>query len=167
MIVRQTYQEVTARRSIKAECPDCGKVRSKVIKASQTISPFNKNDDGEIKSRSEILDECNHSLSLMDGLVREQCNHCTEKPMRFLLIQMAHAPESPVQAERNEFWNSPMHFLSDRGHVEERFERTECKCCGNVSRSSLGWFITESGKARASKFKADDVSAALAEKESE
>jgi hypothetical protein len=51
------YQEVAIKATKKGKC-GCGKMRTRTMTFSQTISPFNKNKEtGELKTREDILVE--------------------------------------------------------------------------------------------------------------
>ena len=52
-----TFEEVSTKRTKTGKCEACGKRASRTEKFYQTISPFNKNDKGEVKNRDEIWDE--------------------------------------------------------------------------------------------------------------
>lgn len=50
------FEVVKFRRSVVGKCPVCEKrvVRSRTF--DQTVNPWNRNDDGTVKSRPEVLD---------------------------------------------------------------------------------------------------------------
>lgn len=52
-----TFEEIKVRGSKTVKCDGCGKPLKRSRTFSQTVSPFNKNADGSIKSRSEIYTE--------------------------------------------------------------------------------------------------------------
>lgn len=53
---REWYEEVGRKATKKAVCL-CGKKRTRTQMFSQTISPFNKNKDGSLKDRYQIMEE--------------------------------------------------------------------------------------------------------------
>lgn len=54
--MRINFQEVALHSSKSGKC-GCGKRRSRSQKFWQTLSPWNKNDDGSIKDASQIRNE--------------------------------------------------------------------------------------------------------------
>ena len=56
MIVTTTYrfQEVKRSTVFKLKCPTCGKRFQRVLSATMTVSPFNKNPDGTIRTFAEV-----------------------------------------------------------------------------------------------------------------
>lgn len=57
--VTHHFQEVVYKATKKGICPVCGKNASRTSgkRFMQTINPFNRNDQGEIKSYQEIMQE--------------------------------------------------------------------------------------------------------------
>jgi hypothetical protein len=70
-----TFDEVSRRSTRKGECSECHKNRTVTRKFFQTISPFNRNAKGEIKSRSEIKKELSAKVSAWhnEPLVCKEC----------------------------------------------------------------------------------------------
>ena len=56
-----TYEEVTLRSTKRGKCL-CGKHRVRSKTFYQTISPFNKKEDGEMKSRYDITPELREDI---------------------------------------------------------------------------------------------------------
>ena len=54
--VREYYEEVGRKATKRGKCR-CDKMRTRTRMFSQTISPFNKNKDGTLKNREEIMVE--------------------------------------------------------------------------------------------------------------
>jgi hypothetical protein len=54
-MARINFQEVSITRVRVGRCDVCGKRCQKKKKFYQTLNPFNKNSDGTVKSRDEIL----------------------------------------------------------------------------------------------------------------
>lgn len=59
-----TFQEVKRKQTISYKCRGCEKHKKKVIEESETVSPFNKNDDGSIKTPEQV------SNSVMEKLCK-------------------------------------------------------------------------------------------------
>jgi hypothetical protein len=55
--IRTTFEEVSITATKKAKCKFCNKKIVRRKKFCQTINPFNKNSNGEIKQSSEIREE--------------------------------------------------------------------------------------------------------------
>jgi len=50
-----TFQTYPATATAKFDCPSCGKKnRTRTFRAECTVNPFNKNEDGTIKTPSEV-----------------------------------------------------------------------------------------------------------------
>ena len=56
MMVRTVFEEVVVKGHKSGKC-GCGKMRKRVMKFWQTISPFNKNPDGSLKTHDDICKE--------------------------------------------------------------------------------------------------------------
>ena len=56
MKIKFNEHGVTGRKS--GVCPKCGNRASRQIRIYQTYNPFNKDNDGNVKSAGQILDEC-------------------------------------------------------------------------------------------------------------
>ena len=50
-----TFQSVNVRSEKSGKCSVCGKRRKRTRTFSQTINPYNKNEDGQQKTRDDIL----------------------------------------------------------------------------------------------------------------
>lgn len=59
---RVTFKEYGASGTKQGKCPKCGKKASRSKKFWQTQNPFNKNDQGDVKSVDEILKENSQKL---------------------------------------------------------------------------------------------------------
>ena len=49
-----TFERIEQKRSVTYTCTKCGKKKTKVVSYSETINPFNKDKDGNVKSRWEV-----------------------------------------------------------------------------------------------------------------
>jgi hypothetical protein len=49
------YEEVSAPARRKGNCPVCGKATLRAKRFTQTVNPFNRNADGTVKTRAEVL----------------------------------------------------------------------------------------------------------------
>jgi hypothetical protein len=76
--ITTTYEEIELKTIVKVPCNICKKIRTRTLKVSQTINPFNKK-DGVIKDRITIHEENRDNLevyrkeTLRDGIT---CNTC-------------------------------------------------------------------------------------------
>lgn len=55
--VTTVYEKVGGKRTKKGKCPVCGKQAIRTKEFYQTINPWNKNKDGNLKTYSEIWSE--------------------------------------------------------------------------------------------------------------
>jgi hypothetical protein len=79
MITQVTFQEVALHGQKSVKCAGgCKRTLKRQRKFWQTLSPFNKNALGEVKTRSEIQDQLitERNLWLMEP---ETCFHCAGK----------------------------------------------------------------------------------------
>ena len=49
------FDEIKQKRTINGLCTSCLKKRTRTITEEQTINPFNKNTDGTVKTRHEVV----------------------------------------------------------------------------------------------------------------
>lgn len=76
------FDEVKLFGLAKPVCKVCRKIRTRKIKAYQTINPFNKNKDGHIKTGDEIQIENSEELRKKIIEIETQgviCKACEEK----------------------------------------------------------------------------------------
>lgn len=52
--VTTTYRPVEAHRTRSGKCPVCGRRTKRSHTATMTISPFNKNPDGSVRTSAEV-----------------------------------------------------------------------------------------------------------------
>lgn len=77
-----TYETIKFTRVIKGTCLKCGKTKRQVtIVSEQTINPFNKNKAGKVKTRDEIMAECEVNLQKLTIRWRDKfiCKTCFNK----------------------------------------------------------------------------------------
>jgi len=73
------YEKVERKKKVKVVCNVCGRIKQTIVSVSQTINPFNKNSDGELKTRDEISEELGRELIIRcTNAVGEgyTCNPC-------------------------------------------------------------------------------------------
>lgn len=56
-LIRTTFEEVKHQAKKAGICPVCGKKASRQHTFMQTLNPFNKDAQGQVKDRRKILDE--------------------------------------------------------------------------------------------------------------
>lgn len=158
-----TFQGYKGSATYKTICGSCNKVATRKVTVEHTVNPFNKNEDGSIKTALEVMRSAQAEAEVQakaKDCDMVTCKTCSEKPMRELLLAMAAEPARYFQVE-GKFWNSPMHFLVDRKHAIETYEFVD----GNPhnyapgNHVSQGYRITGLGLARAMKFKPEKESA--------
>ena len=73
------FQEVRAQRTVRIECDECKRLRTRTLKTYQTLNPFNKNPDGSVKSVDDIRRELPGDLDQMEERLRKKvfvCQSC-------------------------------------------------------------------------------------------
>lgn len=76
--IRMTFDEIKSKQTVKVLCRVCKKKIQRVLSASQTENPYNKNKEGNPKSRSEIQGEV---YAKLQDLVRDAITnglYCSE-----------------------------------------------------------------------------------------
>lgn len=48
------YKSIELNSKVIGDCSKCGKYRTRTIRESETINPFNKDDEGNIKSSTQV-----------------------------------------------------------------------------------------------------------------
>lgn len=69
-MARFVFEEIVCRAERSGKCAMCGKRWKKVKKFSQTVNPFNRNEDGSQKNREQIWAELRAEAKLW------QPEHC-------------------------------------------------------------------------------------------
>lgn len=54
MRITYTYDTIKEKRKITGVCQECDKKRTRIVSETMTESPYNKNPDGTVRTRSEI-----------------------------------------------------------------------------------------------------------------
>jgi hypothetical protein len=152
MLISTTYPVCRAETRYECSCGGCGKKLIRKATVEHTVNPFNVNDTGAPKTRSEVYRD---AQAAADRRAEElagsevMCRNCEEEPMRDLLLEMAAAPDKAFP-EPARMWGSPMQTLLDRGHVKHVYET--CQHCGHTV-YTRAYKVTQKGVERASKFK--------------
>lgn len=78
-----TFQVCAAQTSATFDCPRCGKKkRKRTFRHECTVNPFNKNEDGTIKSPSEVRQQSRAAAELeRTEFLREPLCATCEKPL--------------------------------------------------------------------------------------
>jgi len=66
--IRMTFDEIKSKQVVKVLCRVCRKKISRTLSASQTENPYNRNAEGNPKSRTEIQGE---NFSKLQALVKD------------------------------------------------------------------------------------------------
>lgn len=152
-----TFRAYKGSASYTCSCRECGKTLKRSASSEMTVNPFNKNDDGTVRTPAEVQ-RCAYDAAKAEAQKLEGsdtiCRDCEEAPRRALLLAMAAEPERVFPPEAKH-WGSPMHYLEDRKQVAPVHERCDCKadCCSGWKKSP-GYRITKAGKERAAKLNA-------------
>lgn len=64
------FREISQRHTVVLECSVCGLDRKRIIKAFQTLNPYNTNADGSVKSISDIHRELPAELDRLERDLR-------------------------------------------------------------------------------------------------
>ncbi|USN15428.1 hypothetical protein KIKIMORA_02820 [Brevundimonas phage vB_BpoS-Kikimora] len=156
-VTTYTFRAYKGSASYTCTCRECGKVVKRTVSTEMTVNPFNKNEDGTVRTPAEVQHrayaEAKEQAQKLEG-TDTTCRECVETPRRELLLTMAAEPDR-VFPKPEKYWNSPMHYLADRKQVSEVHERCECQsdCCSGWKKSP-GFRITKAGLERAAKFRA-------------
>lgn len=58
-MTRYTYEEVSSRGFKSGPCAGCGKPAERSKTFTNTVNPFNRNEDGSVRTRREVFDHVN------------------------------------------------------------------------------------------------------------
>ena len=73
--MRYVYEQVTQQATKNLPCPSCGKKVRRSTTISNTVNPFNKNAEGEVRSRAEVR-ACVLDLAAQWQAQAEVCTPC-------------------------------------------------------------------------------------------
>ena len=75
------FEQITSKIKIFSYCSICNKKYQKTIKETQTLNPFNKRNNGKIKSRLDIQRENEFRLkkSLREAKKNKFCKKCLQE----------------------------------------------------------------------------------------
>ena len=72
--VTHTFHEIVARRTKSGPCPVCGKRVRRSQTFSETVNPFNRNEDGTPKSPAEVRASVNRKADAWEpDFTHERC----------------------------------------------------------------------------------------------
>lgn len=80
-MITMRFEQVTRKRTVRLKCKSCGKTRTRTVSVTHTVNPFNKNEDGSIRSTREVWQcvgvelESEVKKLFADGIV---CNSCQD-----------------------------------------------------------------------------------------
>ncbi len=75
------FDEVKYKKILNGLCKTCGKKRTRTITEEQTVNPFNKNEDGTVKTRFEVGQSVRENLEKRVKRFQEEgfiCKGCKE-----------------------------------------------------------------------------------------
>lgn len=74
------FQPVTLRQSVSYKCIDCKKPRTRMVKVEHTVNPFNKNEDGTVKTREQVRERVRevHAKEVAETKAGIRCNKCKD-----------------------------------------------------------------------------------------
>jgi len=73
-----TFEEIKRSQKIKGTCKKCGKKRVRTVSESMTVNPFNKDADGNVRTKREVYDAVDDKLqeSLLKMAKNFICKSC-------------------------------------------------------------------------------------------
>ncbi|UTC29924.1 hypothetical protein BAJUN_03220 [Bajunvirus bajun] len=156
-VTRHTFRVCRETAPYTCTCIGCKKTFKRKATVEQTENPFNKNEDGSVKTVLEVHRSARAAaLAEAEKLEGSEiiCRNCEEAPRKALLLEMAAEPAKFFQVE-GKFWGSPMHYLAERKQVVEvhGFLDGNRQNYAPENHVSQGYRITAEGLLRASKFK--------------
>ena len=64
MLIRQTFQSVRRSRKVRFTCVNCGATnRSRTITVEHTVNPFNKNENGTVRTPAQVAENVTRQLA--------------------------------------------------------------------------------------------------------
>ena len=92
MIKTTNYNEVGFRHTKSGKCSVCGKQASRTKHFYQTINPFNKDKDGNIKDGGQIWKELDIECKRWqkEPVIHARCEEVTEYVQKMLMIVFYH-----------------------------------------------------------------------------
>jgi hypothetical protein len=84
--MRTVFNEIKYRRKVTTFCTGCRKKLVRTVVESQTVNPWNKNEDGSVKSPQEVsasvLAKLKVSAELLEtsGAICQACDEPKEQP---------------------------------------------------------------------------------------
>lgn len=60
-----TFEEITRRRVVSFICNVCAKSRRRTLRVTHTLSPYNQNPDGTVRTRGEVSEAISAELDKM------------------------------------------------------------------------------------------------------
>jgi hypothetical protein len=143
--VTTTFHGIKGRAAYTCPCDTCGKTLKRTAVVEHTVNPYNKNEDGSVRTPVEVRRRAFEAAEAEAKQLQDKpvtCSNCADAPMRDLLLAMASQPDVLVQPPER-YFNSPLHVLVDRKNVEEVYERQ------GDDWKRLGYRITAKGLKRA------------------
>jgi hypothetical protein len=83
--IRTVYREVSVNATRTGKCRFCGKRMVQKRKLCQTINPFNKNKDGEIKNSYEIREELaieRKEWQSVTDIIHDKCRYLEKEKLK-------------------------------------------------------------------------------------
>jgi hypothetical protein len=75
------FQEIKQKKTLQGLCRVCNRKRTRTITEEQTVNPFNKNEDGTIKSYFEVVQSVRETLEKRIKRFQDEgfvCRKCKE-----------------------------------------------------------------------------------------
>lgn len=78
-MTRTVFEKIEIKREVPVPCIHCKRTSKKMIKAYQTLNPFNRKPDGTPKNRSDIYAELKVELDERSSKLTRVCRKCEDK----------------------------------------------------------------------------------------
>lgn len=73
-----TFEKCPVFQQVPYICSGCGKNRMKTFRTIHTINPFNKNDDGSVRSREQVYAKAREENDKKITEFKSHCQLCTK-----------------------------------------------------------------------------------------
>lgn len=122
-----TFQGYKGRAGYTCPCDTCGKTLKRTAVVENTVNPYNKNEDGSVRTPIEVMRRAQtaaeQEAAKLQG-VPVTCRDCEDAPYRAFLLKMAAEPEKSIRDDRE--ISGLVRTGTDRGHLD--YDRDDPKC---------------------------------------
>jgi hypothetical protein len=72
------FPPVRAQRTVRGKCPACGKAVTRSRTFKQTVNPFNRNEDGSVRTYEQVNAEVNAEARAWEPDFRHNTTECSD-----------------------------------------------------------------------------------------